>query len=562
MRRMTYFVMAMALVLGLTQCKKEQSVTPVNEGVKITLNVNDSDNNGSRAEVDPPHVNFVNGDQILVASGGKYVGLLTRDNGVFTGNISDPVEDEKLYFYFLGNKQDNETLTAGTTTSCTVNISDQTAELPVISMGKSTENYSADVTSYSSRLYNKASLMKFVVNTPSKAAICITSMNNKVTVDFGDPEAENRGFTYGQENSGLIKMPAKNGENVTWAIVLPQNAIAAGAEGSAYTDELVFTGTRPAIAAIEVNNYYDEGIEMEVKKAPEGAISSLFSISDNQQVLFSKGNIQYQASTNTWRFALNQWNYVGGYNYETNNGSYLGNVYEGFNLCHNENLSQTYSGWIDLFGWGTSGYNHGAVCYQPWSKSQTHNNYNVYGSLNKNLYDESGQADWGYNPISNGGNTENIGWRTLTKAEWKYLLEDRTDANLKIGHGKVNNRVYWRDPVAYGLILLPDTWTLPEGLSFTPGNSDWANEYSTDQWAQMEANGAVFLPAARYRYAETRLNPYVNGYYWSSTVHPTDGYCAYSGAQFGGNYVSSQVESSRGLGYSVRLVRNYIITRK
>ena len=72
MKRMTYFVMALALVLGFTQCKKEK-IEPQNEGnvVRITLEVNGSAStgssaDGSRAQVDPPHVNFVNGDQILV----------------------------------------------------------------------------------------------------------------------------------------------------------------------------------------------------------------------------------------------------------------------------------------------------------------------------------------------------------------------------------------------------------------------------------------------------------------------------------------------------------------
>ena len=47
MRKMTYFVMAMALVLGFTQCKKE-NLEPETEGkqVMITLNVGGGDNNG------------------------------------------------------------------------------------------------------------------------------------------------------------------------------------------------------------------------------------------------------------------------------------------------------------------------------------------------------------------------------------------------------------------------------------------------------------------------------------------------------------------------------------
>ena len=46
--------------------------------------------------------------------------------------------------------------------------------------------------------------------------------------------------------------------------------------------------------------------------APQGAIDGLFTINSNgDQVYFSQGNLQYQASTNTWRFATNQWDYVG-----------------------------------------------------------------------------------------------------------------------------------------------------------------------------------------------------------------------------------------------------------
>lgn len=268
MKRMTYFVMAMAMVLGLAQCKKEQPETPETQGVTITLNVDGasapstgSGANGAKVNVDPyatEQVTFENGDQILVASGGHYIGTLTRTEGVFTGSVTNPVEGEKLYFYFLGNKQG--TLEADATT-CTVNISDQSEKLPVISMGKSTVNYTEGETSYSSRLYNKVSLMKFNVTTPSEAAICITGMNNVVTVDFGQPTEENYGFTYGMdaEDGGLIKMHAKDANNETWAIVLPQAALAEGEEGSIYSFDNSYIGTRPAIHAIEVNKFYHEG---------------------------------------------------------------------------------------------------------------------------------------------------------------------------------------------------------------------------------------------------------------------------------------------------------------
>ncbi|MBQ6771707.1 MAG: hypothetical protein IJP44_12120, partial [Bacteroidales bacterium] len=42
--------------------------------------------------------------------------------------------------------------------------------------------------------------------------------------------------------------------------------------------------------------------------AQTGALNGLFSVNDSTQVRFSQGNLQYQASTNTWQFAENQWN--------------------------------------------------------------------------------------------------------------------------------------------------------------------------------------------------------------------------------------------------------------
>ena len=262
MRKTTLLVTALALVLGLTQCKKEQTNNTQSEGngVMITLNVDGGDSNDSRVEVNPPHVTFENGDQIVVASNGAVVGTLTHDGTYFRGEITDATEGQRLYFYFLGNKQG---MVANGTTSCTVNISDQTNELPVISMGQSTVNYSEGVTSYSSRLQNKCSLMKFDVTTPSTAAICITGMNNTVTVDFSNPTDE--GFTYGKDGDGLITMPGvTSADTTTWAIVLPQDALAEGEDGSVYTADDAYAGTRPQMNAIEMDMFLEAGVDLDL----------------------------------------------------------------------------------------------------------------------------------------------------------------------------------------------------------------------------------------------------------------------------------------------------------
>ena len=157
-------------------------------------------------------------------------------------------------------------------------------------------------------------------------------------------------------------------------------------------------------------------------------------------------------------------------------------------------------------------------------------------------------VDWGSNPISNGGNTVNQ-WRTLTIAEWNYLLNTRTDASSKRGTGNING--------VGGLIILPDSWTLPSECSFTSGFTtyDWAhNSYTLAQWAQMEAAGAVFLPAAGNRYG-TNDNYVGNlGNYWSSThFNESSAYYMY----FYSNDLNVIFSNFRGYGFSVRPVLDY-----
>ena len=260
---------------------------------------------------------------------------------------------------------------------------------------------------------------------------------------------------------------------------------------------------------------------------PEGALPGLFSVSATQQVFFSQGNLQYQASTNTWRFAEHQYDYVGT---QTSDGfGYYGGNVSG---SDNRNISSTYSGWIDLFGWGTGS--------NPTLSSSNQEDYGTF-------------VDWGCNPISNGGNTNNL-WRTLTKSEWDYLFNSRTDASSKCGTGNING--------VGGLIILPDSWTLPSECSFASGfaiinpntHPDWThNSYTLAQWAQMEAAGAVFLPAAGYR-----LGTYVHdvgnfGGYWSSM--PYSEYYA-SNMDFNSNYLNAASNYDRFIGFSVRPVQD------
>ena len=200
--------MMLALMIGMSQCKKNEDQPTPNGGESKTITL-DVRNNGSRVDVNPITglVNFETGDQIHVGSGGKYIGTLTYDGTVFTGAIANAVEGSPLQFYFLGNVAPAEILTSGVTESCSVVISDQTTNLPVISAAPSQENYSASNASYTAQLLNKCALVKFNVTTASSAATCIAGLNNKMTVSF----SENT-LTPSKDVNGAIKVAAGNGE--------------------------------------------------------------------------------------------------------------------------------------------------------------------------------------------------------------------------------------------------------------------------------------------------------------------------------------------------------------
>ncbi len=523
MKKLSIIAASLALLMAMTQCKKEEQPTSSGQNNVVSITLDIKGNGGTRMDVNTTtgEVAYATGDIVYVASGGHYVGTLTHNGTHFSGTITDPEVGAPLHFYFLGNVAPAETLTAGTTTTCSVVISDQTEHLPVIEYAPSNETYTEGVTSFTSHLLNKCALVKFNVTTSSEVATCITGFNNKVTVDFGENTV-----TPSQEGTGIIKLPAGSGEK--WAILLPQAAIQGG---SAYSEDGEYTGTYAAVPAVISNGYLTTGIVVTVttKVNPEVHVGAFTINTNGDQVYFSQGNLQYQASTNTWRFAEHQYDYIGE---------------------ANSNISSSYSGWIDLFGWGTSGYDHGAVCYQPWSTSTSYSDYNAYGSESYNLYDGNGQADWGYNAIANGGNTANSGWRTLTQPEWDYVFNIRnTTSGIRYAKATVND--------VNGVVLLPNNWTA-DIYALNNTNSSGANytsnTISATDWANtLEANGAVFLPAAGYRNGTSVNSAGSDGYYWSSS------YSGFSGAyyvEFYSTNLNAGKSNVRQCGQSVRLVRS------
>ena len=225
----------------------------------------------------------------------------------------------------------------------------------------------------------------------------------------------------------------------------------------------------------------------------------LFSVAEGRQVMFSPGNLQFctvgnhtiaeGTATGTFRFAEHQYDYLG---------------------QANALVSDTNTGWIDLFTWGSSGWH-----VAPYSEKD--GDYDIESLCGNEAY-----ADWGvYNAI---GNDTPGTWRTLTCDEWDYLVNRRASSTVD----GVDSARYAEATVCgvAGLILLPDQFERPATLTpianinhnnFTISFND--NVYNAEEWSLMEKAGAVFLPAAGFRGGTWLSTIGEGGSYWASTCN-------------------------------------------
>lgn len=217
-------------------------------------------------------------------------------------------------------------------------------------------------------------------------------------------------------------------------------------------------------------------------------LAGAFSVSADKQVRFSRGNLQYTQSTQTWSFAEHQYDMIGDANV---NGSGLADI-------------------IDLFGWS------GSTATAKWGIGTSQSNSDYSGDF----------ADWGTNTI---GTDAPDTWRTLTDDEWNYLRYSRANADNLVGVARIALNADG-SKYANGLVLLPDSWTCPAGVTFKSG---FSNTYSVQayadyqtftlaDWQKLEAAGAVFLPASGYRNGSIVGNVQYYGYYWSATPYDSD----------------------------------------
>lgn len=339
-------------------------------------------------------------------------------------------------------------------------------------------------------------------------------------------------------NGKTYTITPSDASDVMYAVLPPIDKKAVSFKATSSGVNYYFSNPSVSFAAGE---YYEPTLAL---SDDFGLLPGVFSVSGSKKVQFSKGNLQWfygenahlvDQSSNVSPGTQNQYHFSGGiftfadHQYDICAGNNDG-IDRGSDAIESNKGSYDANKRIDLFMYATSGYkstnntsDNQTYHYKPFAIYRGR----AYESIQNPVDLEFGpmfgiagdgnikKSDWGvFNAILNGGDETGM-WRTLTYQEWTYLLNTRSNASEKVGVGIVNG--------CHGVIILPDSWTLPGGLNFKPisavdGNTDvsvipednkslnynWSdNNYDTAQWALMEAAGAVFLPAAGAKQMDT-----------------------------------------------------------
>lgn len=495
-------------VLMLTQCRKnvEQVNGIVADGdtMDVTLTASVC---GSKTTIEGTDVKWVVGDKLhVVGSANGHLGSLTavelHDGGNtadFSGQIMKTTANQTYYFYYVG---DND-FALDEDYNFTFSVANQYGSL------------SGDANSVA-RSLQLIMGSKSITGTPdlNLGTVTLSNMNAIAHLAFTE-----NGIAYSGNvglSGSIIRLTHNPSTNTFTRTAGPITLNNAG--GDYYvslipdddaTQTLTFTtetGAEKSLTASVVAGYcYDGGSGAKTIDMQGGVVNQLpgrFSVGDRNAIHFSKGNLYnhyvYDGGNDVYTFRFEEEQYF----YRTNPWSETPQCYYIEDGNPITEMEPSYSSSVGIYWWNSNVLKTAATATNSIK-------YADYGSAlpvdGHHLFTNNQTPGVNYlaepNPDFHiDGETGTNRWRTMSKEEWEHLLARTKQGSTDklYGLATVNN--------IKGLILLPDGWTGSLAPSFTYGEngtfgSNVFGESTTPTWAQMEAAGAVFLPAAG------RMNP-------------------------------------------------------
>lgn len=490
MKKLTVILMALVLVLGLAQCKKNN----VEEKNLVNMTLTASANTEKVSISSHGTLKWEAGDTLNVVVNGVVRGTLCASSASLTSTFTGQVNMEGLtegteytfYFYYIGGHG----LDYGMPNT-TMSISGQSGTAGTfrnfyIASGSATATYNAAgievgstiLTPYTSVVkVNRVNFCRYN-ETNEHFYMYGDNVYESVEIDFSDntftPMNANRyihiGNSLDRDNLYYTLLPAGN-EEVTLNFVNKRTS-----------SEIRFrNGIQSGKFYCDVNNDY-AGLTVEGGSYAQGSLRGLFTVADGTLKHFSQGNLQATYDGNwAWAFAPRQYDAITGH---TANTSIIGI------------MSVSENGSVDLFGWNsTNGISTNGI-----NNSVTPSDYGTNTEL----------ADWG-GLIGNG-------WFTPNRDDWDQIFNERTVNEHRytmVAIVKDDNSVARK-----GMILFPDNYSNPgvalNGAVYDAPSAFAATVHQTKEWPVLEAAGCVFLPLTCYREG-TDVTQSTYGVYWSST---------------------------------------------
>lgn len=482
----TLFCVA-AVMLAAMSCTREYPATGKDAGketidLSVTGYLGEYQSEDTKSSlVNNIRVAWADGDEVLVfdRDNVKYLGALTAtvsetDNRTahLSGAITAP-EGTTLAFFHGTGLSSSDFIQGAIYTSISVRLASQETGTPFFVFGEAGYT-TTDISGLTVHFKFATSVIStYITGLPestkiSAAPISISSINTKCNISIYD-------MAIASSDNGTITVltqsdASTNAKGQTFVeIAVPASPKSSGRTASIAVNGVTYQGDFSKVA-LEYGYSYNTIVEME----PVGPFP--ISVSATKAVYFSKGNLYFDGDA---------------FNFEENQPDFSAK----WSASH-----------ISHFYWSKTA---GAAYSQKYSDTLSDEDV-----LFTNGTVDTPNADFTVNK-------EKGTWRVLSGTEWNYIFNERANASDKWGAATINS--------TQGIVILPDTWAAP-GRNYFKAGSDGGyktNMYSSEQWAAMEAAGAIFLPCIGLRVGEldasgTEIKPDFNRYLASGIFSDPD----------------------------------------